>query len=130
MKRLAIVSVLVLGIIAISAYARHTVNDTRQTLHDFYGEIYSGIKSQDINNIEHGVQQLVEYWTQQQRHLLRFFRHAEIDEISHSVSRLKAYTADKKDHSELEAEIRAIVRQIDHIWESDRVRMGLFAVHS
>ena len=128
MKRLIIVGVIVVGIICVSVYARHSIDSARTQLHSYTQQILDYIEQEDIPSIERTVGQLVDYWAQEQRHLLLFIRHAEIDEISRSVSRLKAYTKDKQDHSDLSAELRSIAWQIDHIWQSDRVTIGRFVL--
>jgi len=125
MKRMIIVLFLAVGVLAVCLYARSHATQARDRLHAYATVISTGIEEKDEAAVKSGVAGMVSYWEGEQRRLIPFFRHAEIDEVSRGVSRLKAYT-DPEDYSDLEAEIRAILWQIDHIWESDRFRVGEF----
>ena len=125
MKRMIIVLFLALGILAVCLYARDRATQARDRLHTYAGAIFYGMQQEDEEALKKAVEDLVSYWGDEQRRLIPFFRHAEIDEVSRAVARLEAYTG-TEDHSDLEAELRAILWQIDHIWESDRFRVGNF----
>jgi len=123
MKRLIVVLFLAAGVLAVCFYARVQATQARDQLHTYAAAILAGVEQEDDDAVKNAVESLVSYWEVEQRRLIPFFRHAEIDEVSRAVARLGAYT-DTDDHSDLEAELRAILWQINHIWESDRFRVG------
>ena len=123
MKQLITVAFLMLGVLAVCFYARHQATQARDQLHTYAEAILSAAQDEDEDAVKQAVAKIVSYWDVEQRRLIPFFRHAEIDEVSRSVASLKAYT-DPDDRSSLEAELRTILWQINHIWESDRFRFG------
>ena len=125
MKQLITVAFLMIGVLSVCLYARHQATQAREQLHAYAGVISSALEREDEDAVKEAVAGLVSYWEAEQRRLVPFFRHAEIDEVSRAVARLEAYT-DPDDRSDLEAELFAILWQIDHIWESDRFRFGSF----
>ena len=123
MKKMIVVLFISLGILAVCLYARHQTTQARDQLHIHAGAIFSSAERGDEDAVKKAVEALVSYWEGEQRRLVPFFRHAEIDEVSRAVARLEAYTG-ADDRSDLEAELYTILWQIDHIWESDRIRIG------
>ena len=123
MKQLITVAFLMLGVLAVCLYARHQATEARDQLHAHAQAVSSAVEREDEDAVKEAVANMVSYWEVEQRRLIPFFRHAEIDEVSRAVASLKAYT-DPDDRSSLEAELRIILWQIDHIWESDRFRFG------
>ena len=125
MKQLITVAFLMIGVLSVCLWARHQATQAREQLHAHAQVILAGLEQEDEDGVKEAVAGMVSYWETEQRRLIPFFRHAEIDEVSRAVARLKAYT-DPDDRSDLEAELRTILWQIDHIWESDRFRFGNF----
>jgi len=123
MKQLITVAFLMLGVLAVCLWARHQATEARDRLHAYAEAISSAVEREDEDAVKEAVANMVSYWEVEQRRLIPFFRHAEVDEVSRAVASLKAYT-DPDDRSSLEAELRVILWQIDHIWESDRFRFG------
>lgn len=123
MKRLVIVLVVSAGIIAVCVYARHRVSTARERLHAYAAPIFAYIEKEDGDAIKNSVETLVKFWQGEHIYLILFFRHSEVDEVSRSVSRLKSY-ARFEEYADLHAELRTILWQIDHIWQSERVRIG------
>ena len=123
MKQLITVAFLMLGVLAVCFYARHQATQAREQLHTYAGIIMHSVEQEDEDGVKEAVANLVSYWDVEQRRLIPFFRHAEIDEVSRAVASLKAYT-DPDDRGDLEAALRTILWQINHIWESDRFRIG------
>ena len=123
MKQLITVAFLMLGVLAVCLWARHQATQARDQLHAYAEAILSGVQEEDEDAVKQAVAAMVSYWEAEQRRLIPFFRHAELDEVSRAVASLKAYT-DPGDRSSLEAELRTILWQISHIWESDRFRFG------
>ena len=123
MKRPIIVLVLIVGIIAVSAYSRSRVYQARETLHAYAQTIFTYIEKEDAAGAQTAVEELATYWQKEQRLLILFLRHAELDELSRSVARLGSFAA-FEEYADLDAELRAILWQIDHIWHSERLRVG------
>ena len=123
MKRPIIVLALILGIIAVSAYSRSRVGQAWETLHAYAETIFTYIEKEDAAGAQSVVEALDSYWQKEQRILILFLRHAEIDELSRSVARLKSYAA-FEEYADLHAELRAILWQIDHIRLSERIQIG------
>ena len=125
MKQLITVAFLMIGVLSVCLWARHQATQAREQLHVHAAVISSAMEQEDEDAVKQAVADMVSYWETEQRRLIPFFRHAEIDEVSRAVASLKAYTG-PDDRSSLEAELRTILWQIDHIWESDRFRFGSF----
>ena len=123
MKRQIIVIFVVIGIVAVCIYARHRAGEAREMVHFYALPIFFYIEQQDGPGAQKAVEALVAYWEREQRYLMIFSRHTEIDELSRTVSRLKSY-AIFEEFADLHAELRAVLWQIDHIWETERVRVG------
>jgi len=124
-KRPIIVLLVIIGIIAVSAHARHRVGAARENLHAYAGAIFPHIEKEDAPGAQKAVEALSNYWLNEQQYLILFLRHAELDELSRSVARLKSH-AEFEEWSDLHSELRAILWQIDHIWQSERIRIGTF----
>ncbi|MCL2857667.1 MAG: DUF4363 family protein [Oscillospiraceae bacterium] len=125
MKQMIVVLFLAVGVIAVCLYARSQATQARDQLHIYAEAIFSGAEQEDEDAVKKAVEAITSYWEVEQHRLIPFFRHAEVDEVSRAVARLGAYT-DPEDRSDLESELRAILWQINHIWESDRFRIGNF----
>lgn len=123
MKQMIVVMFLVVGIGSVCLYARGRASEAREQLNFYTNSIFEHIENDDDDKTKTKVGGLVHYWHGEQRRLILFFRHAEVDEISRSVSRLAAL-AEFDEQADLKAELGSIIWQIEHIWESDRVRIG------
>ena len=123
MKRPIIVLCIVACIIGICVYARYRVDEARERIFAYAEEIFTHIEKEDASKVQQTVGELREYWRGEQRYLVLFFRHAELDEISRAVSKLGAHAA-FEEYNDLSAELGVILWQIDHIWESDRAKPG------
>jgi len=124
-KRPIIVLLVIIGIIAVCVHARHRVGAAREKLHAYAGVVFSHIEEEDAQAAQSAVEALSNYWRKEQRYLILFLRHAELDEVSRSVARLKSH-AEFEEWADLHSELRAILWQIDHIWQSERIRIGTF----
>ena len=129
MKRLVVVIVMMIGIISVCVYARHRVSTARERLHLYAHNIFTYIEREDEHAIGAAVKSLHDYWQEEYIYLILFFRHSEVDEVSRSVSKLKSY-ADFEEYADLHAELCSVLWQIDHIWQSERVRLGAVFLRS
>ena len=123
MRRVVIVVFVLIGIIAVSAFARHRMSDARERLSAYAQVIFAYIEKEDNPAIQDAVAALTKYWQREQMLLILFVRHSEIDDLSRSVARLQSYAA-FEEHADLHAELKTILWQIDHLLKSEKLRVG------
>jgi len=122
MKRLVVVLIILAGIVGICVYSLYRIDETRARLH-VYGELlFAAVEQEDSQAAQTAAESLANYWQEEQQWMIIFFRHVEVDSISSGVARLTAF-ADAEEYSDLDAELRAILWQIDHIWRSEQIRI-------
>jgi len=121
-KRLVIVLFILAGIIAVCLYSLHRVGEVKARIHAYGDTLSTAIKEEDGDAARRAATALAEYWQEEQQWMIVFFRHVEVDSISSAVARLTAF-ADAEEYSDLDAELRTILWQIDHIWRSEQVRV-------
>lgn len=120
MKRIVIVAILLCFCIGISVYTIYRVDQIAITVDGYVTRSLDAIEQADEDGLKQEIDQLCECWHQAEDHLMHFIRHAQIDEITKSVSRLQAL-ASGEDYSELAAELSSIRWQIEHISESENL---------
>lgn len=123
MKRFIVVLVVVAGIVTICAYSLHRVSDMKDNMDTYTNAIFASVEVQNPAATREGVQQLTEYWDREEYILIRFVRHAQVDEITKSVSKLDSLALHES-WNELHAELNVIVWMVEHIWETEQVKLG------
>jgi len=121
MNRPVIVLFIVAGIIAVCVVARVRVDNAHKVVHAYGQSILAEVQAENAPGVRAVVADLQEYWRGEQRYLVIFFRHTEMDEISRAVSKLEAH-AQHEEWGDLAAEMNVVLWQIDHIWENERIK--------
>lgn len=123
MKRVIIVLVVMMGIIVTCILSLHKVGEVRNHVDSYTNAVFTSIEEGDTDATRKGIQELVRYWCREEAVLVRYVRHAQVDEITKSMSKLERYAKYEAYH-ELEAELSAIVWQMEHVWESEKPKLG------
>ena len=118
MKRVYI-ALAMLALIAIACfYSLHKVNRAYYTLEDKIELVYSALDQNDRQQLGKNVDDLCAYWKDEERSLVHFVRHAQIDEITKSIARLPSF-AKYGDYADLSAELNCIRLQMENIRDSE-----------
>ena len=123
MKRVVIVSILLCGIVAACFFSSYKIGQTHDELQAHANAIYAAIEISDKEGIIRRVGELSDYWRKEERVIILFVRHMQIDEITRSVSRLDSF-AKYSEIPSLSAELSSIIWQIENIVSSERPHIG------
>lgn len=123
MKRLITVLVVIGGIVAICVYSLHRVSDMRENMNAYTNAIFAAIEIRDTPGAQEGVRQLTEYWNHEEYILIRFVRHAQVDEVTKAVSKLDSLAL-YENWGELHAELNVIDWHVEHIWSAEQPTLG------
>lgn len=120
MKRIIICSVLFLGAIAASCYSYFLVEGLNDEINLRINALIEVLHDGNTEEVIEQSKSLVDFWKEEEEHLVHFVRHSHIDIISVSMARLPAL-AEYGDYSEVYAELLSIRRQMEHIREAEQL---------
>ena len=118
MKRIIIMFALLGICIGMSLYTIHHVNRVSEIMHISVSSVFSALEERNQKDLENAITELCNYWRKEEERVIYFVRHAQIDDITKSVSRLDALMV-WEDYAELSAELSSILWQIDLIQHSE-----------
>ncbi len=119
MKRFIIASAILAVVVYFCGWTVYQVGNMRETMHTHIDAIVEACTNEDQEETVRLVKELSKYWEVEERRLMHFVRHAQIDGITLSVSRLEPL-ARHGDFAEMAAELSSVSWQVSHIWESER----------
>lgn len=120
MKRIIIIAVLLGICVSLSIYCIHHTNQVNEFLSATVARALNAIEEGDMETLEWEVDNLSNYWNNEEDYLVHFIRHAHIDEITKNVARLQALFAGR-DLTELAAELMSIRWQMEHVHHNERL---------
>lgn len=123
MKRVIISGALLLLCAGISVYTMYIVREYTDYIQDQVVAAKEALESEDFQNLSECLNNLTAFWDQKEEHLGHLVRHAQIDEISKSIAKLKALT-NEDTIPELVAELDSIHWQISVIDRSERLKLN------
>lgn len=123
MKRIIICAVLFIGALAASVYAHFKVQYLNEEIDLRINALTAVLHEKDTEEIIGQAYSLVDFWNNEEKILVHFVRHSNIDVISVSMARLPAL-AEYGDHSEVYAELLSIRRQMEHILTAEILTLG------
>lgn len=118
MKRVVIVCVLFLLISTICVYSIYKTSIIRNDVIASIDAALEAVRTEDQESIIKHVQTLHDFWVTEERSLVHFVRHSQVDDISKCVERLPGL-AEYNETAELVAELDSIHWQIENIWHSE-----------
>lgn len=122
MKRLIISLVMLAVIISFSVTNTFTLYHIRIELSDYLEAMSQKLEQNGPQSIVEDAQQFQTLWLEREEKLMRFIRHADLEQITWDSARLP-YLAFYGDVGELSAEINRIRLQINHLWETQIPRL-------
>lgn len=120
MKRIVICILLLALCVGISLYASYRVGEVNDRIATDVNGALDAIAQADEDRIKEHIQNLSNYWSEEEDKLIHLIRHAQIDDITKSIARLQAL-ASGEDYSELTAELASIRWQMEHIRRSEQL---------
>lgn len=120
MKRLVISMALLVLCVGVSAYSRLRVSEVNDKIVYEVNSVFTAISEEDPIALARHIDTLSAYWDDEEDHLSHIIRHAQIDELTKSIARLKALAAGA-DYTELTAELDTILWQVEHICRGERL---------
>ena len=106
-------------VLSVCGYALFRVWDTRGELLQRTDEILRLTQQEtDDRRVAERCEELARYWEQEESSMVRYVRHAHLDEITSAIARLPAL-AGQEDRAELQAELEVVRTVIDRVWDSE-----------
>lgn len=120
MKRILIAAVLLIICVSTSAHAMQRTREVNDYIAGSVARSLDALSQGEESSLSAEIEALSDYWEGEEDRLIHLIRHAQIDDITKGVSRLRALTAGE-DYSELAAELESIRWQMAHINRSERL---------
>ena len=120
MKRVVITACLLIFCLAVSTYSAHRTKDATGTVNSCVERALEAVYADDRERVKSEIEYLREYWDIEEDYIIHFLRHTQIDNLTLSVARLRAYAESEK-YDDLVAELDSIRWQMDHINRSERM---------
>lgn len=120
MKRIVIIIIMLGFCIAFSAYSRIHTQSVNDKISASVSRCIDAMEADDPDALMQEVDALSDFWDDEEDYIIHFLRHAQIDDITKSIARLRALTVGE-DYSELMAELDSVRWQMDHINRSERM---------
>ena len=123
MKRFYICLAVIAGIVGVCIFSMHRVSEMKDRVDTYAQAVFTAVGEEDYEKTLACVRELTSYWEEQHKVLVRYVRHAQVDDISRSMFKLESLARYQAYH-DLTAELSSIVWQANQIWESERVNIG------
>ncbi len=122
MKRLYICLAVIAAITGICIFSMHRISEIKDRVEDYSNAVFTAMEEENYEKTLASVGELTDYWMEQNTVLVRYVRHAQVDDISKGISRLESL-ARYQVYPDLAAELSAILWQMEQIWDSERVHI-------
>jgi hypothetical protein len=121
-KRLYICLAVIAAITGICIFSMHRISEIKDRVEDYSNAVFTAMEEENYEKTLASVGELTDYWMEQNTVLVRYVRHAQVDDISKGISRLESL-ARYQVYPDLAAELSAILWQMEQIWDSERVHI-------
>ncbi|MGI6402985.1 MAG: DUF4363 family protein [Oscillospiraceae bacterium] len=122
MKRLYICLAVIAAITGVCIFSMHRISEIKDRVEDYSNAVFTAMEEENYEKTLASVGELTDYWMEQNTVLVRYVRHAQVDDISKGISRLESL-ARYQVYPDLAAELSAILWQMEQIWDSERVHI-------
>ena len=123
MKRLVLAIALLAGITAACIYSAYYVWRVKEEVYSYTNAVFTAIDEKKGKETRESVEVLVKYWKKEAPILVRFVRHAHVDEVTRAMAKLESF-AKYESFSDLRAELGLIVWMMENIWQSELPKLG------
>lgn len=120
MKRMIISAVLLTTCIAFSLYTSIYVENVCRHMGFLMDLAFEALENEDDDALEAYVDQISDYWDEEEETLIRVVRRTQIDEISRIVSRLRSLQQ-HEEYGELCAELSCVNWQMDIMQRNEQM---------
>jgi hypothetical protein len=121
-KRLYICLAVIAAITGVCIFSMHRISEIKDRVEDYSNAVFTAMEEENYEKTLASVGELTDYWMEQNTVLVRYVRHAQVDDISKGISRLESL-ARYQVYPDLAAELSAILWQMEQIWDSERVHI-------